>query len=99
MKAFTVETPILIPVKEPGPMSQINKFISFKLKLDFFNANSIIGIKFSECVLFVLVSKLQINLVLFKIDTPQILLEVSMLKIFILPHPYIIYLSKRLPKV
>ena len=32
-KALQVATPILIPVKEPGPISDTNKSISFKLKL------------------------------------------------------------------
>ena len=42
----------------------------------------IIGIKFSECVVPKLESKLQIELESSKIETPQILLAVSILKIF-----------------
>ena len=60
-KAFVVAIPIRKPVKEPGPISQVINSISFKLKLVWLKAFSIIGIKFSECVRPVLVSRLIIS--------------------------------------
>ena len=41
LNARTVPTPILIPVKEPGPLSQTIKFISCKVNLLSDNACSI----------------------------------------------------------
>ena len=71
-------------MNEPGPLSQIIKLISFKVKFVCLNAFSIIGIKFSECVLPVSESKVQSGFVSSKIETPHILLAVSILKIFII---------------
>ena len=89
--AFTVAIPIRIPVKEPGPISQINKSISFKVKLVSSNISLIIGIKDSECVKPLLSSIFLSNLLSSKIATAQILLEVSMHKVFKVKPPYILF--------
>ena len=48
LNARTVPTPIRIPVKEPGPLSQTIKSISDKDKLVSLKTFSIAGIIFSE---------------------------------------------------
>ena len=88
-KAFVVAIPIRKPVKEPGPISQVINSISFKLKLVWLKAFLIIGIKFSECVRPVLVSRLIIDFLSSKIETPHTSLAVSILNIFKINPPLI----------
>ena len=49
-KAFAVATPILIPVKDPGPISHTSKLISFKDILFFSKRFLIKFSSVSECV-------------------------------------------------
>ena len=81
-KALTVEIPIRMPVNEPGPMSETNKSISERVKFVSSNICLIRGINVSECVrpLFKFISF--IIEVSSNIATPQILLDVVILKIF-----------------
>ena len=87
VKPLAVATPIRIPVNEPGPFEQANKSISDMLKGILLNASSIIGISFSECVNVFFNDLLYITFLFSKIETLQILLEVSILNIFIFSLP------------
>ena len=81
-KALQDETPILIPVKEPGPTSETSKSILFKLNEHSFNNCWIKGINVSECVRPLSNSNFFIKFVSSKIATLHNLLEVSTAKIF-----------------
>ena len=45
---FPTVTPILVPVKEPGPFTTYISLISFVVKLFSFNISSIYGTKYEE---------------------------------------------------
>ena len=93
-KAFIVETPIRIPVKEPGPLSQTNKSISSIEKFVLLKICSIIGIKQTECVLYSLLDKLAMTFSSFKIATQQLSDAVSIARIFIIYFSLIFYYCK-----
>jgi len=81
-KALQEAIPILIPVKEPGPMSETNKSMLFKVKSHSFNNCWIRGINVSECVKPLSNSNFFIKFVSSKIATLHNLLEVSIAKTF-----------------
>ena len=80
--AFTVEIPILSPVIDPGPMQHDKRFISFKFRLHSLNISSTNGINFCECVFSSSLCFSFINFLSSKIDTLQILEDVSIANIF-----------------
>ena len=82
-----ISSPTFNIVNEPGPISEISKSISERVRLVSSNICFIRGIRASECVKPLSKFISLIILVSSKIATPQILLEVVILKIFNLIPP------------
>ena len=81
---LAIVSPILIPVKEPGPFTTIILSTSFGFIFDFFNTSSIYVIAYFECSLGILFTILFIILLSFNraIDTSE--KDVSINKVIIL---------------